>query len=80
MNYSTGQSVINSTTTGSGSNTVVAYQSFTNQVTTLAFLNTNANGVQLVAGDSKNNVSTVSTASYAVATRTLNWREIPTPD
>ena len=80
VNYSTGQSVINSTTTGSGSNTVVAYQSFTNQVTTLAFLNTNANGVQLVAGDSKNNVSTVSTASYAVATRTLNWREIPTPD
>jgi len=84
-NYSTGQSVINSTSTGSGSgssgsSSVVAYQSFSNQVTTLEFLNTNGNGVQLTAGDSKNNVSTISTVSYSVATRALNWREIPTPD
>jgi type IV pilus assembly protein PilY1 len=82
-NFATGESVINTTTTaanGTTSTTTQPFVSFTNQVTTLAFLNNNGSGVELVAGDSKNNIGVVPTTEASLATRILNWREIPTPE
>ena len=77
LNYASGQSVLNSTTTGSP--TTLPYIAFSNSITSLAFVN-NGTVTQLVAGDSKGNITPVPTSQTTLATRTLNWREIPTPD
>jgi type IV pilus assembly protein PilY1 len=81
-NFATGLSVINTTSTSSNGTTTTTqpFESFSNQVTTLAFLNVDGNGVELVAGDSKKNISVVPTTQPSLATHILNWREIPTPE
>jgi len=81
-NYSTGTSVLNSNTTG--------FISFAGPVTTLSYLNTgssnagsngsNTSGVQLFAGGPGIPITAIPTTQTSLATRTINWREIPTPD
>jgi hypothetical protein len=83
-NYSNGRSVLNSNTTG--------FISFTGQVTTLSYLNTgssttggsgsgsNTGGVQLFAGGAGIPITPIPTTQTSLATRTVSWREIPTPD
>jgi type IV pilus assembly protein PilY1 len=81
-NYSTGASVLNSNTTG--------FISFAGPVTTLSYLNTgssnagsngsNSSGVQLFAGGPGIPITAIPTTQTSLATRTINWREIPTPD
>jgi type IV pilus assembly protein PilY1 len=76
VNYSTGQSVINSTTTGV--TTPAPDVSFASAVTNLRIVETN--GVpELIAGTTTGALSQVNAnLTGALATRILNWREIPT--
>jgi type IV pilus assembly protein PilY1 len=80
VNYATGQSVINSTETGSPS----PYMSFSSAVTNLRIVDINAtsssNGTAtLLVGNANGSLSTPpANLTGTVATRILNWRQIPT--
>jgi type IV pilus assembly protein PilY1 len=78
VNYATGTSVLNSTTTGS--TTPAPYISFTTSVTNLKFISNNGSP-ELIAGTTSGSVSQVgANLSSTVATRLLNWREVPTAE
>jgi len=82
-NYATGATVLNP---------AASSVSFPGQITTLAYLNTgssastsstansNTNGVQLYAAGTGIPITAIGTTPTSLATRTINWREIPTPD
>jgi type IV pilus assembly protein PilY1 len=78
VNYATGTSVLNSTTTGS--TTPAPYISFTTSVTNLKFVSNNGSA-ELIAGTTSGSVSQVgANLSSTLATRLLNWREVPTAE
>ena len=80
VNYATGQSVLNSTTTGAGPPTTVGYDAFATAVTNLRFIKTNS-VPELIAGTTTGALSQVAAnLSSTLATRLLNWREIPTAE
>jgi type IV pilus assembly protein PilY1 len=76
LNYSNGQSVLTSTTTGT--TTPPAYDTFASAVTNLRIVE--SNGVpELIAGTTTGALSPVgANLTSTLATRILNWREIPT--
>ena len=76
INYGSGTSVL---TTTNSSTTIIAYASFDNAITDLSFVTTVPNNPELVAGTSVGAVTPVpANLGSAIATRLLNWREIPT--
>jgi type IV pilus assembly protein PilY1 len=76
INYGSGTSVL---TTTNSSTTIIAYASFDNAITDLSFVTTVPNKPELVAGTSVGAVTPVpANLGSAIATRLLNWREIPT--
>jgi len=78
VNYSTGKSVLNSTTTGS--TTPAPYIASTTAVTNLKFISNNGSP-ELIAGTTSGAVTQVgANLSSIIATRLLNWREIPTAE
>jgi len=83
VNYSTGQSVINATSTGtsgSGSTTPAPYESFSTGVINLKIVSNNGTP-ELIAGDTKGNLTQVgANLTGVLTTHLLNWREIPTPE
>jgi type IV pilus assembly protein PilY1 len=78
VNYATGQSVINSTSTSSSA--PAPYVTFSVAVNNLKIVSNNGTA-ELIAGTTTGTVSQVNAnLSATVATRLLNWREIPTAE
>jgi type IV pilus assembly protein PilY1 len=78
INYATGTSVLSSNTTGS--TTPAAYESFATAITNLTFVSAN-NTTELIAGTTAGVISQVpANLSGTIATRLLNWLEIPTAE
>jgi type IV pilus assembly protein PilY1 len=77
--YSTGQSVLNPTTTGS--TTPAADVAFPNAVTNLKIVQTNGGTPELIAGTTTGAINQVgANLTGTLSTRLLNWREIPTSE
>jgi type IV pilus assembly protein PilY1 len=76
INYATGKSVLQPSVAGNPAPTDVALP---NAVTNLKFVSNGTQNPELLAGDSKGTVSQVNANLLGtLATRILNWREIPT--
>jgi type IV pilus assembly protein PilY1 len=76
VNYSTGTSVLNPNVTGS--TTPAAYFSVSTSLTNLQFISSN-NTVELIAGTSSGAITPVpANLAGVIATRLLNWVEVPT--
>jgi type IV pilus assembly protein PilY1 len=78
LNYASGLSVLTSST-----GTPAVNVPYSNAVTNIAIVNTNSNttnsSTEIVVGDNKENLSSPPANLYStLATRILNWREIPT--
>jgi type IV pilus assembly protein PilY1 len=79
VDYSTGQSVLNPATTGT--TTPAPYVTFPSAVTNLKIVETNGGTPELIAGTSTGSVSQVgANLTGTLATRLLNWREIPSAE
>ena len=78
INYATGTSVLSPNTTGS--TTPAPYESFATAITNLTFVSAN-NTTELIAGTTAGVISQVpANLSGTVATRLLNWLEVPTAE
>jgi type IV pilus assembly protein PilY1 len=75
LNYATATSVLNTSSTNS---TTVAYDSYTSAITSTKFIGT-VDGAELVVGTNDGSILNVpGNYTGTIATRLLNWREIPT--
>jgi type IV pilus assembly protein PilY1 len=82
INYATGTSVLNasSTSTGStGSTTLVSDIAYNSAITNMEVVNANGT-IELIAGTTTGSITKVQTVGGTLSTRVLNWRDIPTAE